>query len=142
LSSLLAKFKKNVVGSKTKVSDYQCSLTASGEFKRISGLEVILNSWNNILLTPRGSYDHDPEYGSDLYKYIFEPADEETMEGITNEIKTVLETYDSRAKPTTINIQFLKDKKGFSIDIFVEYKEEEGQLSATIDDTSYFNFTS
>jgi phage baseplate assembly protein W len=139
LANLLDKFKKNVIGSRNKVSDYTAKLTPSGEFQRVSDLYAILNSWNNILLTPKGSYDHDPEYGSILYKYIFDPADNQTMEAIRNEVKTCLITYDNRATITEIDVKFLKDKKGFAVNIFVDYQNEEGQLSAVIDNMTYFN---
>ena len=79
MANLIDKFKKNVVGSGNKIADYTCKLSSSGEFKRISDLEAILNSWNNILLTPKRTYDHDPEYGSDLYKFVFEPSDEQVI---------------------------------------------------------------
>lgn len=142
MANLLDKFKKSVIGSKFKIADYTCKLTPSGDFRRITQLEAILNSWNNILLTPKRTYDHDPEYGSDLYKFIFEPSDIQTMEAIRNEIKTSLEIYDNRAAPSKIDVKFLREKKGFSVDVFVEYEDQEGQLSAIIDDTTYFNLTS
>lgn len=142
MANLLDKFKKNVVGSKYKIADYTCKVNPAGDFKRITNLEVILNSWNNILLTPKGSYDHDPEYGSLLYQYIFEPADNETMEAIRNEIKTSLEIYDNRASISEILVTFLKDNKGFSVDVYASYGDEEGSLAAIIDDTSYFNTSS
>ena len=142
MANLLDKFKKNVVGSNSKVSDYTCKLTPSGEFTRINDLEAILNSWNNILLTPKGSYDHDPAYGSNLYKFVFEPADDQTIEEIKDEIETVLEIYDNRATPSNITINFLKENKGFSVDISVEYDHQEGQLSAIIDKNTYLNLSS
>jgi hypothetical protein len=74
VANLLSRFNQTIVGSNSKLADYISKVSSKGDFKRITDLEVILNSWNNILLTPRRSYQFDPEYGSDLYKMIFEQA--------------------------------------------------------------------
>ena len=139
MANLLDKFKKNVIGSSGKYIDYTAKLNSSGEFHRITNLETILNSWSNILLTPKRSYDHDPEFGCDLYKYVFEPCDTETVNSVKNEIRSSLEIYDNRAVPSKIDVLFLRDKKGFTVDIYVDYGDDEGQLSVIIDDSTYFN---
>ena len=66
MANLLDKFKKNVVGSNSKVSDYTCKLTPSGEFTRINDLEAILNSYN------AGKFDikSPEEMGSHLRREI------------------------------------------------------------------------
>jgi len=91
---LLNRFNQSVTGSDSKLADYQAVISSNGDFKRIKNIEVILSSWNNILITPRRSYIFDPEYGSDIYKLVFEPADNETLERIKNEvIETLLDAY-------------------------------------------------
>lgn len=139
MASLIDKFKKSVIGSNASIFDYTDKISPSGDFKRISNLEAILNSWNNILLTPKRSCDHDPEYGCDLYKFIFEPADVMTMNEIKSEILNSLSTYDDRATPSDVEVKFLSNRKGFMVNVFVEYENQEGQLSATIDESTYFN---
>lgn len=41
----------------------------------------------------KGTYPFDPEYGSNLLKYIFEPLDENTINGIKEEIGKVVGEY-------------------------------------------------
>jgi phage baseplate assembly protein W len=142
LASILDKFKKSVIGSINIPQDYTPVIDQSGDFHRITGLNVVLNSWNDVLLTPVGTYDHDPAYGSNLYKYVFEPADITTSNAIKDEIKSCLSTYDDRASVSSIDVKFLKNGKGFSFNVFVEYNNQQGQLSGKIDESSYFNFSS
>jgi hypothetical protein len=61
MASYIGKFKRNVIGSEGRISDYIPKIIAKGDFKRINDLQVILNSWNNILMTPKGSYLLDPD---------------------------------------------------------------------------------
>lgn len=137
MANLMDKFKKNVIGSRNIVADYTSKIDPTAEFHRVTQLQAILNSWNNILLTPRRTYDHDPEYGSDLHKYVFEPTDVTTLEGIKDEIKRSLMVYDTRATITNIDVVFLAEKKGFSVNIYAEYENEEGHLSAKFDEMTY-----
>jgi len=140
MANLLDRFYKDVVGSKDKIFDYIPIIDSSGDFKRIYDLDVILNSWNNILITPRGSYIFDPEYGSDLLKYIFSPSDAKTVEDIKNEIIYTIRKYDDRATISSIDVLFLRNKKGFDINIDVEYNRQTKKLSTKIDENIYFNF--
>lgn len=110
--------------SEIKYVDYTSKITPLGDFDRIENIDVIINSWNNILLTPRGTYDHDPQYGSGLYDLIFEPASVETEEKIHNEIYSSLYLYDDRAKIEKIKIQFAKNQKGYKVEINVNYSGE------------------
>ena len=140
MANLLDRFNKNVIGSKGYIFDYTSVIISTGDFKRLSDLDVILNSWTNILLTPTRTYDHDPEYGCDLYKMVFEPADDITMEKIKHEIETKLYTYDDRATISEIDVVSLNNKKGFNVNIKVEYNEIEGELEVIIDESLYFKF--
>jgi phage baseplate assembly protein W len=40
----------------------------------------------HIILTPKGQKLRNPEFGTNLINYIFEPNDEKTLESIKNEI--------------------------------------------------------
>ena len=140
MASYIGKFKKDVIGSEGRISDYIPKIIAKGDFKRINNLQVILNSWNNILMTPKGSYLLDPKYGSDIYKYVFEPVDSKTVEGIEAETVGVLSLYDSRARITNVNVSRLQSRKGYSIDITAEYNGEKGTTSVTFDDTTFADF--
>lgn len=140
MSNFLDRFQKTVVGIRSKVADYIPTIAPQGDFKRVTNLDAILLSWNNILLTPVRTYTFDPEYGCELYKMVFEPADTQTITKIKDEILNKLQRYDNRARITDIQVQFLTNKKGFTISIQVEYDGDTQQLGLTLDDSMYFRF--
>ena len=140
MANLLDRFNKDVIGSKGRISDYAPKISSKGDFTRTIDIETILLSWNNILLTPTRSYIYDPEYGCDLYKMVFDPADEMTIENIKSEIQNKLEFYDDRAYITNIDVQYLSGKKGFSVNVYVNYDGDKSQLSVIIDEDLYMRY--
>jgi len=140
MANLLKRFNESVSGSNSKIADYLSKVAVTGDFKRIEDLEVILSSWNNILITPRRSYQFDPEYGSDLYKLVFEPADEQTLELVIEEVTDTLMRYDNRAIIKNVAVVFFTNQKGFSLTIDVNYDGNTQQLEVILDETSYFKF--
>lgn len=135
MANLLDRFNKNVVGSRGKISDFTSVLSSSGDFKRLEDINVILNSWKNILMTPKRSVDHDPEYGCGLHEYLFEPCDIKTEEKIKNEIMKQIPKYDNRATIKNIDVIFFSNKKGFYINILVNYKSKEITMKTIIDES-------
>ncbi len=132
MSSILERFKRNITGSDDRITDYTDNISSRGDFSRISNIQAVINSWNNILLTPLRTYIANPEYGSNLYKYIFDPADDITIDGIKDEIQTRLMMYDNRALLTNIEITFMQDGHGFIVDIDLTYDDEESSLAVEI----------
>jgi phage baseplate assembly protein W len=55
--------------------------------------EEIKTNLIHLLLTRKGSRYFLPNFGTRLYKYIFEPIDETTFKAIDSEIKDVVSTY-------------------------------------------------
>ena len=133
MSNLLDRFQKHIIGSDGKFADYTSTISPKGDFKRISDLEVILNSWKNILITPLRTVDHDPDYGSELYKYVFHQADEDTVEAVKNEVEYRLMSIDSRATITNIVVEFFRNMKGIAITVECEYEGETGEVKTVID---------
>ena len=140
MANLLNRFFDQVIGSSQKIRDYIAIISSRGDFKRIEDLSVILSSWNNILLTPRRSYLLDPEFGSDLYKYVFEPVDEDTIEGIRNEVIETIQFYDNRAVITDVQVRVMRNGKGYVLDITADYQGENGSLTVKFDDTTFADF--
>lgn len=140
MPNLLNRFFDQVIGSETKVRDYIAEISSRGDFKRIQDLSVILTSWNNILLTPRRTYLQDPEYGSDLYKYVFDPVDDNTIEAIRNEVIETLTFYDNRATIEEVQVRIMADGKGYVLDIVANYNDERAILTVSFDDMTFANF--
>ncbi len=140
MANILDKFKTTSIGSSGRVLDFSSKLSPSGDFNKLFDMDAILTSWSNILMTPRGSMDHDPEFGSDLYLYIFEPADSVTQESIKNEIYRAITTYDDRANIDEINVAFFKNKKGFNVSIVASYEGDNSEMNLTMDENTYMSF--
>ena len=136
MSNLLDRFRKDVIGGENKLLDFLPKITSAGDFQKISDLNVIISSWNNILITPRRTHLHDPEYGSDLHLMVFQPIDDQTVDQIKKEIEYRIEKYDNRALIEDIDVRLLSNKKGFEVDVYIEYEGEEGTLSLSFDDSS------
>ena len=47
----------------------------------------------HVIFTPKGQKIRDPEFGSNLIKFIFEPNDNESWESVKNEIMDVVKKY-------------------------------------------------
>jgi phage baseplate assembly protein W len=140
MANLLSRFNETVAGSNSKLADYTSKVAPAGDFKRIKNIEVLISSWNNILITPRRTYMFDPEYGSDLYKMIFEPADQDTVNKVINEVTRTLLRYDDRASIEGVDVTFFTNRKGFSVAVDVVYKGDTGQLQVVVDENTYFKF--
>ena len=54
----------------------------------------------HVIFTPKGQKLRDPEFGTNLIRYIFEPNDSISWEGIKNEVSEVVNKY---VKDVTIN---------------------------------------
>lgn len=125
------------MGKSKDLVDFTSKINEKGDFTLVTDINVILNSWVNILLTPKKTYPWDPEYGSDLYRYVFEQSDSITQNAIINEVKTVLSRWDNRATIKNVSVNFFRDKRGFSVSVNVSKGDHTGQVNIVIDEQSY-----
>ncbi len=127
-------FDEKIKGKKNTVNDYRDVISANGDFKRISGMSALINSIRNLLLTPLGSYPFDPEYGSLLYKKVFEPADEESREEIEYEVTTRIRNFHSEINIENVVIEYFPDGKGFTVHLkLIKPESDTAVLSIDID---------
>jgi phage baseplate assembly protein W len=137
MASKLKRFQELVSGKRNVPIDFLPIISSSGDFKKVEGLNAILANWNNILLIPLGSYTDDPDTGSDLYKMIFNPASEENMQLIEDEILDRLRAADDRAEILKIESKFNQSQKFLDIYITVLYEGQESELQLTIEQDSF-----
>jgi len=140
MANILDKFKNTSVGSSGRILDYLSKLASNGDFSKIYDIDAIINSWNNILLTPKGSMNHDPEFGSNIYKFIFEPADTKTQQAIKDEIYSSLVKYDNRANISDVTVAFYSNKKGFTVSITADFGGEISSSTLSLDENAFQNF--
>jgi phage baseplate assembly protein W len=83
----------------------------------------------HLLLTRKGSRYFLPDFGTNLYQYIFEPLDEVVIQKIEDEINNAVEKYIPNLQINKINItQFYNnidfvsdDKKQHSVTVNIDY---------------------
>ena len=109
----IEQFFLKVAGAKSEIKDIDPVINNIGDLKELSDIDVIVRSLINLLLTSKGTYLFDADYGCNLYKYVFEPADEITQRDIYMELETAIRRYETRGK-ITYNVKFFSNKKGLS----------------------------
>ena len=77
-----------------------------------------------LLLTQKGERYYEPEYGTNLLKYIFEPNDELTANDVEQELKNTVSLYIPALKITKITFNWNLDDNGQPI--------SENQLNVNI----------
>lgn len=79
----------------------------------------------HVIFTPKGQKLRDPEFGTDLIKYIFEPNDSISWEGVKTEVSEAVNKY---VKGVTINnISVMKnDEEGAEIYVRLDYIVSDG----------------
>lgn len=58
----------------------------------------------HLILTRKGQRLYNPDFGTDLLRFIFEPNDSLTLNGITQEIKTAVNKYLPKLKINEITV--------------------------------------
>ena len=128
-------FFSRVPGSKTDLKSMENFISNQGDFTQIKNIDVILRSLMNLIMTVKGTYLFDPEYGTNIVKYIFEPVDEITKDSILQDISASVSRYEGRSS-STFDIKFLKgDIKGFVLDVNVSYQGEKKEISIRVDES-------
>jgi len=83
----------------------------------------------HLLLTRKGSRYFLPDFGTNLYQYIFEPLTDTVITAIKNEIKTSCEAYLPNLKINNINVtqymnnlQYVNDyEKQHTVTVKIDY---------------------
>lgn len=65
----------------------------------------------HLILTRKGQRLYLPDFGTDLLKFIFEPEDGLTLDGIKEEITTVVKKYLPKLQVTNISVDQSTDSE-------------------------------
>ncbi len=131
----LENFNNIIPGNSKTPHDIIPKIDSTGDLKKIKGIDVIITSIRNLLLTSKGTYVFDPEFGVGLHRFIFEMFDERTKEKISAEINAAVKRYERRAKITTNVRRLSGGKKGFRIDMSITYEGENRSVSLNFDES-------
>ena len=87
--------------------------------------EKVRSQLMHIVFTPKGQRIRNPEFGTDLVKYIFEPSDQTTWEAVKNEVTESVKRWASNININ--NIQIVKNENDESeIYVRLDYSVSEG----------------
>ena len=125
----VAFFDKYIKGRVDEIYDYQPVISESGDFKRLEGIDSVVNQIRNLLLTPLGHYPFDPNYGSLLYEQLFELADAATANTIKYECKQRVEMYVPKITVEKVDVTLFNDKKGFKVEVYINREGVKGKVS-------------
>ena len=81
----------------------------------------------HVICTPKGQRIMNPEFGTDLIKYIFEMNDSESWEAVKNEIMSSVQRYVPNVTLDDIKVATSDDERG-AIYVRVDYSLRNGNL--------------
>ena len=76
----------------------------------------------NLLMTNKGERLMNPEYGSDIRRYLFEPLDYGTANQITGNIKSTIDTFEPRISVLNLRALPNDDDNGFDVEMTYEIR--------------------
>lgn len=120
-------------------SDIPLNFTANpitGDVTAIGNERAVKNALINLLRTPVGSKPFDPEYGTNIDRYVFEPADALTESEINEEIATTIQKFEPRVKLTAIETSIEENGIDIRIEYYVVNVPGQQVLETTITRTS------
>ena len=79
----------------------------------------------HIIFTPKGQRYRNPDFGTDLVKYLFEPNDEETWANIKSEIKGQISKYLPNVEFNNIDL-YSDDETGHHLYASISYSVRKG----------------
>jgi len=123
MANILNRFARRDIIQPNTIVDYVPFISSYGDFKKIEGIDVVINSWIDILFTPKGTVDHDPEMGVGLNQFIWEPMDAETLDYLKSELTYVLKFFDNRGTISDIKFSKTQSGKGLNVDIKVKFED-------------------
>lgn len=127
-------FIKNIVGSREELVDVDSIINQLGDLQELKGIDVIIRRILVNLLVK--TYVFDPEYGYNLPKYIFDPTDYKTLSRIENIVQHAIDISISPSLAKIVpSVKFLSNKKGFKIDLNVEYKGKKDTVTLDVDES-------
>jgi len=131
MSTSYRDFQTNEVGNSGLSKDIYPIIDSNGDWRVLTGKDAIICSIRNLLMTPLGKYPFDPNYGSLLYKQLFEPQDDQTSDNIKYEVKDRVEQFENRVTVDEVIVN-MKDKTA-RVDVVFTIKDEVNKTKLSIE---------
>ena len=100
----------------------------TGQISRKTNVDSIKTALRNLILTNKYERLRNPEFGSNLRRYLFENFTDSTAYEIQDHIKFLISNYEPRIRPLEINVSTDEDNNAINIRIiFATILTEEPQ---------------
>ncbi len=83
--------------------------------------EQVKHSIRAILLTRRGERASEPQFGSELYRYLFRPLSQGLMLDLENEVRDSIARSESRIRVSDVEVTTQAEADGIDLRIQFEY---------------------
>jgi len=103
-------------------------VSPSGDFKRLEGLDAIIDSYQKLLSIKRGTYPFDPEIGTEITKYLFDLDDDVTRELVKDEVMETLSKED-RASVLNVDVIPLENQKAAYIRVVSKVNDKKVEIN-------------
>lgn len=82
-----------------------------------------------LLMQEKGKFYPDPEFGSELQKYLFEPMTPQLGKQMQEEIKDLIEKYYHQIELIGVDVSLSPENHGVYIDIRYRYSDSSQDIS-------------
>jgi phage baseplate assembly protein W len=89
----------------------------TGDITPVRNERAVKKALINLIQTPVGTRPFAPEYGTRIYDYLFEPADQQTELQLNDDLAQAIERYEPRARLVAIETNIQEN----GIEIKIEY---------------------
>lgn len=92
--------------------------------------QMVRSQMMHVIFTPKGSKLRDPEFGTNLLHYLFEPSFSDTWGSVKSEISTAVSKYIPNMMINEISI--LQDEEDFHrVYVRIDYTVKNGNKTTT-----------
>lgn len=110
--------------------DISKSVTASAkDLNVIRNDNAVLESVYNVLLTEPGERIMDPQFGTRLKRYLFDPLDVITARSIMREIVSALQRYEDRIADLNVIVTPKPDLNTFEIEVIFSITTNDDDIT-------------
>jgi phage baseplate assembly protein W len=106
----------------------------TGQITRRTNVEAVRSSIRNLVLTNKYERLRNPTFGGNVRRFLFEPFIAGTAPEIELNIKSLIETYEPRAKVISVKAIPQEDQNAMIVNIqfYVTISEQEQEMNLTL----------
>lgn len=114
--------------ARLKGMDSQNLINLQGGFTRIESTDKLFDDFKILLETQKGTVIGDPNFGSNLYSLLFQPANEATASSIRYEVTEAINNYYENVVVESIDVAF----KSRTIALSIHFKLKNTNVGDTV----------